>query len=147
LELAPPFTRFPYNVNLWGNAKNAEAYDSIVSGDAAVSFEQVHRFLPLMGRPLLNDEYWRPKEGWLDEASLQLLYNKLLAFSPSATATTTDRTSTLDNLEYTDATSRAIAAASQRLPLDLIGAQEGEVAVRDIACDLVLTNVLAGDAS
>lgn len=148
LELAPPFTRFPYNVNLWGNAKNASTYKSIVSGSSPASFKRIHRFLPLMGRPLMRDRYWRPDQTnrWLNGTSLDALYNKLLALSPSDTAVSPGRPSTLDDLESTDATSRAIAAAAQRLPLDLIGAR-GEIAIRNIVCHLVLIYVLAGGTS
>jgi hypothetical protein len=136
LELAPPFTRFPLNVNLWGNEEKASRYRSIVTGGVKASFEDVHSFLPLMGRPLLNDRYWR------EEPGLGSLYNKLVASTKAHTALTAP---VLTDLKNTDVMSRAIAAACQRLPLDLIGVR-GEFSVRNIVCDRALTLVLVTGA-
>lgn len=136
LELAPPFTRFPLNVNLWGNEEKASRYRSIVTGGVKASFEDVHSFLPLMGRPLLNDRYWR------EEPGLGSLYNKLVASTKAHTALTAP---VLTDLKNTDVMSRAIAAACQRLPLDLIGVR-GEFSFRNIVCDRALTLVLVTGA-
>jgi hypothetical protein len=115
LYLAPPFTSLPHDVNLWKDPHEADKYGAILTGSVQATFKDIYDFLPLMGRPMLNDQYWCEK-GHLKERGAQKLYNKLIASSAP-----TIGSSNTNEHNHTDAANRTIAGASQRLPLDLIG--------------------------
>lgn len=115
LYLAPPFTSLPHDVNLWKDPHEADKYGAILTGTVKTTFKDIYDFLPLMGRPMLNDEYWCD-QGRLKKRGAERLYAKLVASSASTT-----ESSNTDEHNRTDAANRTIAGASQRLPLDLIG--------------------------
>jgi hypothetical protein len=117
LYLAPPFTTLPHDVKLWKDPPQAEKYGAILTGTVktTTTFKDIYDLLPLMGRPMLNDEYWCDR-GRLNKRGAESLYAKLVASSASTT-----ESSNTDEHNRTDTVSRTIAGASQRLPLDLIG--------------------------
>ena len=109
--LPSPFTLLFYDASLWENKTQVRRYIAILSGTYPARFEEVVAFLPLMGRPLMNGARVYGGKFGLTYQFAAMLYEKLVGTANLSKDSKAGGSSDIG---------RVIAAASQRMPLDIV---------------------------
>jgi hypothetical protein len=116
----PPFVLLPQDLFL-RSPDRLPYYHSILSGARQVTHEKILELIPLMGRPLWNDDLWLrgDKESQLCGRDLRYVFEKLIFASSRDFAKIIE----IVNQGQFFGVRELVAAASERFPLELAGIQ------------------------